>query len=216
MVLILQKPVYCQKNDVRTVFIHVDTMKYNYTFEVAGYSLRYEDDTIEWQSDLLQPIVKDDQGLLFKVVVPQTLINPDIDFNCFAHAVIKDDTPTWIWTYPTEETDSAEIVSIPYAGVNLSQISLEIISDPPGAEVFLIPNRIWLQNYKDIGLNALFENKEQLEEFRVNSSLTNTSVIIDQTVFKVLFRLNENVQTLTHFTRPESVEKNQQIFIKFE
>ncbi len=108
---------------------------------------------------------------------------------------------------------ATDTVGFSYGGVRLSSIRLTILSDPSGAEVYLIPNRVWQSKIEKLNWQ---KDPSLLGDFRVSTSLTETYTYIDQTVFKVVFRLGDQFQTLTHNPRPPAVEPEQQISVQFQ
>jgi hypothetical protein len=112
----------------------------------------------------------------------------------------------------TRKASEPDTVKFAYGGVELSTIRLNISSTPPGAEVYLVPNRIWQSTLEKLDWQ---EDLSLLGDFRVSTSLTETYTYIDQTVFKVIFKLGDQFQTVTHFTRAPAIEKEQHISVKF-
>lgn len=184
-----------------TFYMHIKPKGYK-NQEIVGFELfnRGRRNQLEWTSPRLEPLLKDSLGYLVKVDLPNELIPEVKMLRC--RAVAKN----------PNKNSGPEFLEFTYGGVNLSSIRLNINSEPSGAEVFLVPIRVWQsriekQNWK--------EDPDLLMDFRVNTSLTETFVFIDQTVFKVIFRLREQFQVLTHFTRPVSIEQEQTISVQF-
>src|SRR5665647_478941 len=98
-----------------------------------------------------------------------------------------------------------------YGGVTLSKIKLILNSTPEGAESYLIPNRVWMEKFANTSWD---KDESKLEKFRVNTSSTNTYAYVDQTVFVVIFKLNDKYKKLIHFTKPASIQQEQPVWIK--
>ncbi|WP_373492648.1 hypothetical protein [Aquiflexum sp.] len=185
-----------------TFYMHIKPRGYQ-NKEIIGFELynRGRRNKQEWNSPRLEPLLKDSLGYLVKVELPNELIPEVKMLRC--RAIARN----------PQKNLGPEFLEFTYGGVNLSSIRLNISSDPSGAEVFLVPNRVWQsriekQNWK--------EDPDLLTDFRVNSSLTETFVFIDQTVFKVIFKLGEQFQILTHFTKPPSIEQEQTVSAQFK
>lgn len=177
-----------------------------YGWETEGYRLRLINDTINWESELLQPLDVDSAGFLFGLLIPADLVTADLMFTCTMEQ--SKSTKGWPW----KSDNKIKQRSYPYGGVQLSAIQLEIQSDPNGAEVYLIPNRIWNRDFEGEEL----QNKESdLLRYRVNSAFTNTHVLIDQTVFRILFRLEDDFKSIIHYTQPKSIQPSQKVFVSF-
>jgi hypothetical protein len=99
-----------------------------------------------------------------------------------------------------------------YGGVKMSNIKLLLKSNPEGAETYLIPNRIWLREFKNVSLD---KDDSKLQKFRVNTSSTNTYALVDETVFVVMFKMNDKFKKVIHNTKPYNVEQQQTVWIKF-
>jgi hypothetical protein len=99
-----------------------------------------------------------------------------------------------------------------YGGVRLSNIKLILNSTPEGAESYLIPNRVWMEKFANTSWD---KDDSKLEKFRVNTSSTNTYAYVDQTVFVVIFKLNDKYKKIIHFTKPASIQQEQPVWIKF-
>jgi hypothetical protein len=99
-----------------------------------------------------------------------------------------------------------------YGGLKLSKIKLLLNSTPEGAESYLVPNRIWIEKFANTHWD---KDDAELQKFRVNTSSTNTYAYVDQTVFVVIFKLNDQYKKVIHFTKPASVEAEQAVWIKF-
>ena len=199
--------LWSQSGDHEMVYTHVPVESISgYGWEIEGYKLRLINDTINWESELLQPLDIDSEGILFGVLIPTELASSNLMFTCTMEQTKKVKKLPWKSEYKIKER------SYQYGGVNLKSIQLEIESDPNGAEVYLIPNRVWNRDFDGQEL----DNKEsELLRFRVNSGFTNTHVLIDQTVFRILFRINDDFKSIIHYTQPLSVQPSQKVFVKF-
>lgn len=192
------------------VYTHVKVNEHSgYGWEIVGYKLRLENDTVNWESELLQPLDIDSLGLLFGVQMPADLVTADVMFTC-SMQLTKSVSSFNIFKWKSVEEIKSK--SWDYGGVNLSRIQLEINSEPKGAEVYLIPNRVWMRDFEGEDVSA---NVSRLQRYRVNTSFTDTHVTIDQTVFRILFKLDGQMQNIVHYTKPQSVEPTQKVFVKF-
>ena len=161
---------------------------------------------IPWKSSLVQPILEDSvYGFLIKVDVPEKIMENADMLEC--EAWIKKNKGMWSWLKYKKEMEI-----IQYGGINLSVIKLEIKSDPQGAEVYMVPMRIWEKNFKNTELRRSID---KMEFFKVNTSLTNTFVRIDQTVYKIVFHAQGEFKTIIHRPQPQSIEPTQSVSVHF-
>jgi hypothetical protein len=188
-----------QSDSVVTCFLHISENFSEY-YEVEGFMMNYTDpETKEkWHSPVIKPLQNDSSGYLLKFDFPARYYPPLKMLRCTAFGV--------------DPRLPSDTVTFSYGGIVLDNIKLILNSDPMGADVFLIPNRVWTQKYKDSDWK---KDISKLNEFRVNSNSTNTTAIIDQTVYVVIFKLEDRFEERIHYTRPEKVEKEQVISIKF-
>lgn len=188
--------------EMTSYYLHIKPNIYT-NREILGFKLynRAKRNQASWTSALLKPLQQDSLGYLVKVDLPSSLIPHIQMMKCRA------------LTLNHRKASEMDTVQVSYGGVELSTIRLNISSTPPGAEVFLVPNRIWENTVKNQNWQ---ENIALLGDFRVSTSLTETYTYIDQTVFKVIFKLGDAFQTLTHFTRPPAIEKEQSISVQFQ
>lgn len=186
-------------DSVVTCFLHISENFAEY-YQVEGFVMNYTDkETKEkWHSPVIKPLQYDSSGYLVKVDLPARFYPPSKKLWCTAIGV--------------DPRSPSDTVTFSYGGIVLDNIKLILNSDPMGADVFLIPNRVWTQKIKDSDWKS---DISRLNEFRVNSNSTNTTAIIDQTVYVVIFKLEDRFEERIHYTRPEKVEKEQVISIKF-
>jgi hypothetical protein len=200
--VILQVNVIAQNqpsDSVVTCFLHISENFAEY-YEVEGFVMNYTDPATneKWHSPVIKPLQYDSSGYLVKVDLPARFYPPSKKLWCNAIGV--------------DPRSPYDTVTFSYGGIVLDNIKLILKSDPMGADVFLIPNRVWTQKIKDSDWK---KDISVLNEFRVNSNSTNTTAIIDQTVYVVIFKLEDRFEERIHYTRPEKVEKEQVISIKF-
>jgi hypothetical protein len=105
-----------------------------------------------------------------------------------------------------------DTIKLNSGGVRLSNITLELISNPKCAEVFIIPNRIWQDK---IERSNWQNNDADLEKYRVGEGCTDVKAAINQTVYVVLFKLNNTFIKRIHDTKPASIEQQQRISVNF-
>ena len=157
-----------------------------------SFRLSYSNNDIKWVSDELSPITLDSLGFLVKVRVPLKLYNLNPMYTCTATI------------NPTK--------TISYGGVNIHGIQLELKSNPQKAEVYLIPRRIWLNQIQNSNWQ---KNNTLIETFLVDSDKTDTIVNIDETVYTVIFKLNDKYLIRTHYTKAKEIEPQQKVSVDF-
>ncbi|MDN3547147.1 hypothetical protein [Mucilaginibacter aquaedulcis] len=157
-----------------------------------SFRLSFSNNEIQWQSNELKPITLDSLGFLVKVNVPIKLYHLNPMYSCTATI------------NPTKK--------ISYGGVNIHGIQLELRSNPQKAEVYLIPRRIWLNQIQNSNWQ---KNNALIETFLVDSDKTDTTVNIDETVYTVIFKLNDKFLVRTHYTKPQQVEPRQKVSVDF-
>ncbi len=154
---------------------------------------------VNWVSKRIVPLGLDEEGYLVKVNLPDS--------------IMKTAKALWCNAYVYDEnagTAGSEQV-IKYGGVKCNSIKLLINSAPSGAESYLISNRVWMERFKDIE----WQNAVLLNPFKVDEGLTNTHVFIDETVYVIIFKLNDAYKQVIHHTRPYSVDSVQTVFSPF-
>jgi hypothetical protein len=157
-----------------------------------SFRLSYNNNDMKWVSDKLSPIAFDSLGFLVKVRLPLKLYNLNPMYTC------------------TATIDSTKTIS--YGGVNIHGIQLELRSNPQKAEVYLIPRRIWLNQIQNSNWQ---KNNTLIEIFLVDSDKTDTTVNIDETVYTVIFKLNDKYLVRTHYTKAKEIEPQQKVSVDF-
>jgi len=112
--------------------------------------------------------------------------------------------------YLRHSRNGLDTISREYGGVEISKIKLILKSNPQGAETYLIPNRIWMDKFDGVSFE---KDDSPIQKFRVNTSSTNTYAYVDETVFVVLFKINNKYKKLIHQTKPFKVEAEQTVWI---
>jgi hypothetical protein len=159
-------------------------------------------DTLEksnWKSTKITEFEKVKDGYFLKADIPAYVTRNSSNVWCTAITLRSSGNKT-------------DTIRTKYGGVRLSKIKLILNSTPEGAESFLIPNRIWLEKFANTSWD---KNDSELEKFRVNTSSTNTYAYVDQTVFVVVFKLNDKYKKVIHYTKPANVQEEQPVWIKF-
>jgi hypothetical protein len=152
-----------------------------------------------WKSKEIKEFEKDRGGYFLKANIPAYVSNNSRQIWC-----------TSVFLRPVNS--KFDTIRTRYGGVKLSKIKLILNSTPEGAESYLVPNRIWIQKFANTSWD---KNDSELEKFRVNTSSTNTYAYVDQTVYVVIFKLNDKYKKVIHFTKPASVQEEQPVWIKF-
>ncbi|UII31350.1 hypothetical protein LVD17_23950 [Fulvivirga ulvae] len=207
LLIVYSLPSWSQTDtlDVVSSFIHVGVPGPG-KYKIVAFKLSTaENAPISWQSGPIEPILEDSASrFMIKVDVPRAISESADMLECTA--IAKKSYGIWSWLGYKKE------IEIPYGGVNLSVIKLEIKSDPTGAEVYMVPIRVWDKLFKN---RKLERSVDDLEFYKVNTSVTDTFVRIDQTVFKVVFHRNGLFKTLIHRPQPQSIEPIQIINVRF-
>ena len=205
---ILSWPAFGQGTEqVMTSFIHVDSEVLT-DYKIIAFQLStHENAPMAWKSDLIKPLYKDSAArYMMKVDIPKKILAQQDMLECTA--ITKKSYGIFNWMYPKDK----RTVEIPYGGVSFSVIQLEIKSNPQGAEVYLVPMRIWEKRFKG---KPIARNLEDMEFYKVNTSVTDTLVRIDQTVFKIVFHAAGQFKTITHRPKPESIAPQQSVSVQF-
>lgn len=194
-----------KKARIVSSFLHVDSDKLG-KYEVEAFILKTpKKSSITWQSDRIKPLYQEsDSKFLIKVDVPEEVLENVNELRCVGITKNKY-RKWWLFGYKKE-------IEVPYGGVNFSVIKLEIKSNPQGAEVYLVPMRVWDRDFKDA---VLEKSIADMEFYKVNTSVTDTFVRIDQTVFKIVFHVNDQFKTIVHRPQPQSIEPVQSVSVKF-
>ncbi len=159
-------------------------------------------DTLEksnWKSSKITEFEKVKDGYFLKADIPAYVSRNSGNMWCTAITLRSSGNKT-------------DTIRTKYGGVRLSKIKLILNSTPEGAESFLIPNRIWMEKFANTSWD---KDDSELQKFRVNTSCTNTFAYVDQTVFVVVFKLNDKFKKVIHYTKPASVQEEQPVWIKF-
>src|SRR5215210_3257999 len=195
--------IYSKDTCLVTSYLHIfpEHSLNSYPKSLVGFVLKHVDSAgnTDWESEKITTFdsTGSDSGVFIKV---------DLPLRCLKGP------PTFWCTSLTVSAKNNDTIRYSYGGVKLSDIRLFLKSRPEGAETFLIPNRIW-QN-KIEGTNWE-KNNSIIENFRVNTSITNTFANVDQTVFVVLFKLKDKFKKIVHFTKPANVEHEQTVWVEF-
>ena len=152
-----------------------------------------------WRSKEITEYEKERDGYFIKADIPAYVSDNSSQIWCTAITL-------------RSSGDKTDTIRTNYGGVRLSRIKLLLNSTPEGAESYLVPNRIWIDKFANTSWD---KDDSELEKFRVNTSSTNTYAYVDQTVFVVIFKLNDKYKKVIHFTKPASVEEEQHVWIKF-
>ncbi|TRX47265.1 hypothetical protein FNH22_30215 [Fulvivirga sp. M361] len=188
-------------------FMHVESETLS-NYKIVAFTLKTpEGSDIDWQSGWIRPLQQDsDTRYLIKADVPAEISTSIDELECTG--IAKNSYSMWNWLRAKDK----RTLKIPYGGVDLSVIKLEIRSDPKGAEVYMVPIRVWDKLFSDTKLERSIED---MELYKVNTSVTDTFVRIDQTVFKIIFHANGRFKTITHRPLPQSVEPVQSVSVQF-
>jgi hypothetical protein len=104
------------------------------------------------------------------------------------------------------------IDTIKFGGGTLGRIELFLSSTPNNAMIYLIPNRIWLN---DIQFSDWKKNTSIISDYSVDKSNTNTSVYIDEIVYTVIYKIGDKYSIKTHHTNPFVDEPKQYCSTQF-
>jgi hypothetical protein len=143
---------------------------------------------------------KEKNAYIIKANIPQQLVNKRFKFKTIAVVTSKH--------HPMD--GGVKPRDLNSGTIDLSIIELTIKSTPIGAEVFLIPNRVWKTEFDSSNYKTDF----RLDEYKVNTSSTNTLALIDETVYVVIYKLDEKYKIVRHFTKPASIQKKQTVFVE--
>ncbi|WP_018612489.1 hypothetical protein [Segetibacter koreensis] len=189
------------KYDTVSNYIHIAPVANSKWKKVTGFILKNigtSGDT-NWVSGKITSVEKDSSDYFVKVNIPA--------------AVLQNSKEAWCTAFVQRETPNGlDTIPVKYGGVQLSKIKLFLKSSPEGAEAFLIPNRIWMQKIQNTNWE---KDNSKIEDFRVNTSSTNTFAYIDETVFVVLYKKDNRYKKIIHFTKPMSVEQEQTAWVEF-
>ena len=187
-----------QSNDSTiSTFLHVkpESGRSAY-YQPKAFVLKYHSADYDWKSDSIAPITRDSLGYLVKVRIPAKILATHPMFNCKP-------------VFATGVNPRADTASY---GVDLNPIKLFLISTPKRAEVYLIPNRLWIFSLK----NARWQQDNTLiSKYIVDSDKTDVWVGIDQTVYVVIFKLDNKYLVRTHYTKPAETDPVQKVTVDF-
>ncbi len=177
-------------------------------YKIIAFTLKTPDDaSVPWESDQIKPLLKvSDSKFLIKVDVPRQVMERVNELECTG--IAKNSYGLFNWLKKKDR----RTIKIPYGGVALNMIRLEIRSDPQGADVYMMPVRLWDKKFKDTDLEKSIDD---MERYKVNTSTTNTFARIDQTVFKIIFYANGMFKTMIFGPKPLSIEPEQSVTMKF-
>lgn len=103
--------------------------------------------------------------------------------------------------------------TINFGGGQLGKIELNLSSTPDKASIYLIPNRVWLN---DIQNKDWKKNPSILEPYAVDKAPTNTTVFIDEVVYTIVYKLGDQFMIKTHHTTPFVDEPKQYCSAQFQ
>lgn len=200
----LSLSVFCQTDAGATVttFVYIENPYKNQEsgkeYEIKSFQLTNVDTLGKknYKFPTISSFDKDDNGYFVKLEVPEKVLNNSSNIWC--RAKVKGGSYNGTMT-------------VKYGGVRFSKIKLVIKSSPEGAETFIIPNRIWEQKLSTVNLNDTV-----LQNYRVNTSTTNTYAYIDETVYVIICKKGDQFKRITHFTKPATIEKVQIVSINFD
>ncbi len=160
----------------------------------------------EWFSDTLPALFRDEKGYLVKVSLPENMSQHTDMLSCTLLLYEKSDDPNSVDPPAIDRT-------IRYGGVEINNIvTLNINSDPAGAEVYIIPNSEW----PDIEKTDWKHNISKYWLYRPDISKTSTKISIDQTVYVIVFKLGDRYDIKIHYTKPKAVENPQSVSTEFK
>lgn len=190
-----------------STFITVESKSLSQYEKVIAFILKTPDNSpINWKSERLTPIQKiSGSEYKLKVNIPADILENIDMLECIG--VVKRSWGILTWMWPKDKRE----IEVSYGGIGLNLIDLQIKSKPQGADVYLIPMRIWNANYSDAQLDGYLE---ELELYKVNTSVTDTFVKVDETVFKVVLHINGQFKTTVYRPIPQSVEPSQTVFMQ--
>ncbi len=188
-----------------TNYIHIqkqdDGKAYDTQNELVGFILKSVDTLgkINWQSNKITEFENEGDDYFLKVDIPAAVRSNSMKLWCTALTV-------------NSNKSIHDTIKHEYAGVEPGSIRLLLKSNPEGAEIFLVPNRIWNRRFENLQLASVVN---KLETYRVNTSSTNTYAYIDETVYVVVYKLENKIKKTIHHTRPASIEKDQTVWVNF-
>lgn len=103
--------------------------------------------------------------------------------------------------------------TINFGGGSLGKIELSLSSNPDKAIIYLIPNRIWLNEIQNQDWK---KQNSLLEPYAVDKAPTNTVVCIDEIVYTVIYKLGDKYVIKTHHTNPLIDEPKQYCSAQFQ
>jgi hypothetical protein len=191
------------KDSLVSCFLHVN-INPNTGFRDYGnikfFKLHYNNADVKWESDEMIPLDKDSLGYLVNANIPRDIYESNKMIDCAA----------FVSAY--ENIGGDTIKRYDYVGVKLSNITLQLNSNPAGAEIYMFPNRYWTSAIEKTNWQ---KNISDYWKFKVGTSTTNTFVKIDQTVYVIVFKLGDQFKQTILFTKPESVQNQETISVNF-
>lgn len=184
-------------------FLHINDQFSKWPeWKIVGFVLQSVDtaNTIKWESELISPLDKDEKGYLIKANIPSKVrkLYPKI----------------WCSLVYTDSLKSADTLMHNYGGIRPGGITLKLQSSPKGAQTFLVSNRTWISKIKSA--NGTIDYKTVEENYRVSGGNTEIEALVDETVFVVVYKLNGKYKYVVHYTKPESLQKVQTVFLDLE
>lgn len=186
-----------------STYLHINALKgeYGQKQSIISFELTNIDSlgNSNWKSQEITEFEKDKNGYFVKANIPLHVSNNSSEIWCTAKLL-------------KPRKSGYDTIRQEYGGVQLSAIKLSLKSNPEGAETFLVPNRIWQSKIKKEFLN---NDDSQLQKYRVNTSSTNTYAYVDETVFVVIFKMDDKYKTIIHNTKPYFIEQEQTVWVDF-
>ena len=162
--------------------------------------------SVFWTSEKITDFVEDSSQYAIKVEIPQIVLVKSRKTECL-----------YLYSELINKGGSKQSLETLYYFVNrssdFSNIKLNLISTPKGAEIFLIPNRVWMKEFD--GKKWQSYGETYMVKFRVNGTTTNTFTHIDETVYVVLFKLKDDYKLRTLYTKPAQIAPEQTVTITF-
>ena len=152
-----------------------------------------------WKSQEIKEFEREEDEYFVKANIPLYVANNSSQIWCTAKTL-------------RSQPGGYDTIEMKYGGVKMSNIKLVLKSSPEGAETYLIPNRIWLSDFKNFSFD---KDDARIQKYRVNTSSTNTYAYVDETVFVVMFKMNNTFKKVIHSTKPYDVEQEQTVWINF-
>jgi len=168
------------------------------TIDVSGNSI--------WVSEKITDFVENYSELLLKIEIPKIVLLKSKKVDCQYFYSTTYNKPGGAQSIITEYFKENRDSDFPNIKLNLNSI-------PNGAEIFLVPNRVWIKEFK--GKNWSLFSENYMDRFRVNGTTTNTFTQIDETVYVIIFKLDGKYKTRTYYTKPAQIQPEQTVIITF-